>query len=381
MVWAAGATKLGRRVAMTGQADVRPKETFSTIAVPSMIDEETGLQGFAFSHRLVRESQIDKYARPRTATDLRAAQVIARKSWELAEAADGGPGVAENYIRIKISNAHANAGSDADKIYLYFGNQDKYLRLWGLDREGERFPRGWTLTWDMNGDATSPRDWIETVPTDAWDDVLLVTKSGDGMLIDNITLVHSGITILDWPPPGETVWLDGSRGEKHSIIGLADQILQKKLAAIDEDIRWVPQLHYAVCDLGKTDGKKYGTTHDWCSEFSSWCLRKAGWWDAPKPPRLSGNIGSGDMERYFEGKDRKYTKDQLIAGDYRLTAGDYLRFNNHSALFVRYQDDGRAVTDPLKRFESIDGNWGAKVTLANGGSREIRDLISVGCAR
>lgn len=366
---------------MTERAEIRPTERVTAVTVPELIAEETGLQGFAFSHKLLRGTDALKLAQPRTREDLAAAKRFASQAWSLAEHADGGPGVGENYIRLRISSDHANAGSRADYIYLYFANQHKYLRLWGVDRDGERFPRGWTLTWDMNGDATDPADWIESVPTDSWDDVLLVNPSGDGLLIDNITLVHSSITILDWPPAGETIWLDGSHSEKHGIIGLADQILAHKLGAMDGAIRWVPQLHYAVRELGKTDGTKYGTTHAWCSEFASWCLRRSGWWDAPKPPRLSENIGSSDMENYFRGKDRVFTKAQLLAGEYELTAGDYLRFNNHSALFVRYLDDGRATTDERKRFESIDGNWGSKVTLASGDRREIRDLISVGSTR
>jgi len=369
---------------MSERADIhptQPNQRVTAVEVPDLIDEQTGLQGFAFSHKLLRGAEAIRFSRPRNRDDIVTAKRIASRAWSLAEQADGGPGVGENYIRIHISDAHGNAGSGAEYIYLYFADQNKYLRLWGVDRDGERFPRGWTLTWDMNGDATDPADWIESVRTDAWDDVLLVNPSGDGMLIDKITLVHSSITILDWPPAGERIWLDGSRREKHGIIGLADQILEQKLASIDGAIRWVPQLHYAVRELGKTDGTKYGTTHAWCSEFASWCLRKSGWWDAPKPPRVSDNIGSSDMEEYFRGKDRMFTKAQLLAGEYELTAGDYLRFDNHSALFVRYLDDGRVATDERKRFESIDGNWGSKVTLASGSRREIRDLISVGSTR
>ena len=89
------------------------------------------------------------------------------------------------------------------------------------------------------------------------------------------------------------------------------------------------------------------------------------------------------MEAYFTSMEpsRKIEPGQLLSGEYVLTEGDYLRFNNHSALFVRYEDDGRAVTDRRKRFVAIDGNWGAKVTLSSGSRREIRDLISVGSTR
>ncbi len=362
-------------------AEVHVAPKITKIAVPDFIAETTGMQGFVFSRKFLSAPSIEKYSNPKNDADLKVALSSARKAWKVAKESDGGPGVGENYVSIKISNAHENAGSTAEKIYLYFGGSRKFLRLWGLDRPGERFPKGTTLQWDMSVGATSPENWIETVPTDAWDDLLLVTDSGDGMLIDNIKIVHSSITILDWPPPRESVWLDGSKSEKYSIIGLSDQVLQQKLQAIPSNLRWIPQLHWAMLELGKTDGTKYGTTHAWCSEFASWCLRKAGWWDAPQPPRVSDNIGSGDMENYFNSKGRKFTQQQLLNGEYRLTEGDYLRFNNHSALFVRYEDDGRSVTDARKRFTSIDGNRGSKVTVVSGDAREIRDLISVGNTR
>lgn len=366
---------------MATSADIHPARRINNIAVPDLIAEGTGIQGFVFSRKFLSGSNLSKYANPKTSQDQQMAINAAKNAWKIAEKSDGGPGVGENYISIKISDDHSNAGSRTEKIYLYFGGQRKYLRLWGLDRSGERFPRGQRLRWDMSVGATRPENWIETVPTDAWDDLLLVNKSGDGILIDNIKIVHSSITIVDWPPSGENVWLDGSKREKFGIIGLSDQILQKKLDTVPSNLRWIPQLHWAVLELGKTDGTKYGTTHDWCSEFASWCLRKAGWWDAPKPPRVTDNIGSRTMEDYFNSKGRKFTKQRLLDGDYSLTEGDYLRFNNHSALFIRYEDDGRALTDSRKRFVAIDGNWGAKVTLTSGDKREIRDLISVGSTR
>jgi hypothetical protein len=366
---------------MTTLADIHPVSRITKITVPEFIAEDSGLQGFAFTRKFLSGPNLNKYAFPKTKDDMKKAINVARKAWKVAEETDGGPGIGENYISIKISNNHPNAGSRAEKIYLYFGGQGKYLRLWGLNRTGERFPKGTRITWDMGVGATSPVNWIETVPTDAWDDLLLKTESGDGMLIDNIKVVHSSITIVDWPSAGDSVWLDGSKPEKYGIIGLSDQILQKKLEAIPSNLRWIPQLHWAVLELGKTDGTKYGTTHAWCSEFASWCLRKAGWWEAPKPPRVSDNIGSGDMENYFHSMDRKYTRQQLFDGAYTLVAGDYLRFNNHSALFVNYENDGRALTDQRKRFQAIDGNWGSKVTLSSGSKRELRDLISVGCTR
>lgn len=366
---------------MTSSADVRPTRKIAKVVVPDLLAEGTGIQGFVFSRKLLQLPDLEKYTSPKTDHDLQVARNVAQMAWKIAEESDGGPGVGENYVSITISNNNANAGSGAEKLYLYFGGEGKFLRLWGLEGSAGRFPRGTRITWDMSVGTTSPENWIETVPTDAWDDLLLVNPSGDGMLIDNIKVVHSSITIVDWPPPGESLWLDGSRDQKYGIIGLADQILTKKLEAIPADLRWVPQLHWAVLELGKTDGKKYGTTHQWCSEFASWCLRKAGWWEAPRPARLSDNIDSDDMQSFFERMGRKYTRDDIKAGRYTPIEGDYVKFPDHSALFVRFEDDGCAVTDEQKRFVSIDGNNGSKVTLASGSGREIRDMVSVGSTR
>lgn len=366
---------------MTIGGDAYPVSVISEIVVPNHIAEGIGIQGFAFSRKFISATDFKKYAFQKTLADRQLMKSVAENAWRAARESDGGPGVGQNYVSISISDDHINAGSKAEKIYLYFDKESKFLRLWGLERSGERFPRGETIRWDMNGDATSPENRIETVPTDAWDNLLLMNLSGDGILIDNIKIVHSSITIVDWPPHGQKLWLDGSKGEKYGTIGLADQILQKKLETIPSDLRWVPQLHWAVLELGKTDGKKYGTTKAWCSEFASWCLRKAGWWKAPVPASLSDNIGSGDMENYFEKMDRSFTKKQILEGEYTLTEGDYLRFDNHSALFIKFEEDGRAVTDKLKRFIAVDGNWGAKVTLSSGADREIKDLISVGSTR
>ncbi len=366
---------------MTKDGNAHPVSTISEIVIPNHIPEDSGLQGFAFSRKYISATDFTKIALKKTLANQQIIKGVAEKAKKAAKESDGGPCVGENSVRISISNDHRNAGSKAEKIYLYFDSQFKFLTLWGLERSGERFPKGETIRWNMNVGATNPENWIETVPTDAWDNLLLVNPSEDGILIDNIKIVHSSITIVDWPPRGKTVWLDGSKEEKYGIIGLADQILQKKLESIQADLRWVPQLHWAVLDLGKTDGKKYGTNGAWCSEFASWCLRKSGWWDSPMPSSPDEDWGSINMENYFKSKGRSFTQDDIKNGRYRLTEGDYLRFDNHSALFVKFEDDGLAVTDLAKRFVAIDGNNGARVTLSSGDGREIRDLISVGSTR
>lgn len=366
------------------EADVFPTEKISKIYVPDYISEETGIQGFVFSRKLLKVTNPEMFTVPKTAKEKEIALKAAELAWKIAAESEGGPTVGENSVTIRISDAHRNAGSKAEHIYMHFGEEHKFIRLWGPRDREEHFPRGRTLNWNLN--ETRPADFLESIPTDAWDDILLINTHGDGILIDNIKIVHSDFTIVDWPPSGQRVWLDGSRGEKYGIIGLADQILEKKLEAIETDIRWVPQLHWAVKELGKTDGTKYGTVHSWCSEFASWCLRKAGWWDAPKTRNMDDDIGSGTMEDYFNSKDRKYSKQDLLDGDYTLTEGDYLRMSNHSALFIGYVDDSRALTDPDKEIISIEGNTGAKVAIRRGRvdpdhSRYIDLLISVGSTR
>jgi hypothetical protein len=357
--------------------DLFPVSKVSNVHVPLVLPECTQLQGFAFSRKLLATRAKTKYPIPKDQRGRRKLREVAKKARQLAAQSDGGPGVGRNYISITISNDHENASSRTDHIELYFNSKRKFLRLWGL-RSDTRFPAGRTIEWDMSVGSTRPANWIETVPTDAWDNLVLVNPSGDGLLIDRIKIVHSDFTLVDWPTAGKSIWLDGSLGERYGMIGLADQILENKLAALPTDIRRVSQLHWAATELGKTDGTKYGCTGPWCSEFASWCLRKSGFWDAPiVPPEDfdSDGIGSGTMRDYFDGLGRKKDRDDLTSGAYRLTKGDYLRFDNHSALFVRYLDDGLDETSLSKQFETIDGNISARVCI---NTRQISEILNVG---
>jgi hypothetical protein len=284
-------------------ADLHPASKVANIHVPLVLPESTHLQGFAFSRGMLKTRARVKYPEPKNRNERRKLHEVVKKTRRLAAKNDGGPGVGRNYISIAISSDHENAGSGADYIKLYFGSKHKYLRLWGL-RSGMRFPPGVTINWDMSVGATDPANWIETVPTDAWDNIILVNPSGDGILIDNIKIVHSDFVLVDWPSPGRSIWLDGSLGERYGIIGLADQILENKLAVLSTNVRRVSQLHWAAMELGKTDGTKYDCTGAWCSEFASWCLRKSGFWEAPTVPPEdfdSHGIGSGTMRDYFDG--------------------------------------------------------------------------------
>jgi hypothetical protein len=247
---------------------------------------------------------------------------------------------------------------------MYLGTY-KRVNLWGKDRE--QFTGGETLTWDLND--ITPSDWLEdNIETDLWDEVALTTDSNDGIKLDQIRIIHSGETILDWQCG---LWLDDSTLEPHGKIVLTGKILETKLNQIAN--LWVPQIHWAAREIGKSDGTKYGSTDAWCSEFASWCLRKA-LWDTPE-----GNIGSQSMEDYFSSLGRMYTHDQLINGDYQLVAGDYIRFEwssggHHSGIFIEYIDDPSNPTDGTT-IRTIEGNASSTVLVT---TRNFQDILSVG---
>lgn len=339
-------------------AEIEPSEQVSEIKVPLEVAENSGITGFAFSSRLLKAVGLSKMEINQAVIDGREPFKYAALAKSIAMDSDGAPVLGENWIKIWIDNAHPKAGSEANYIWMYFGRTKK-VKLWGKNRES--FPKGATLKWDLN----QAQEYLETVPTDAWDEIILVNPSGDGIKIDRIQIVHSGETILDWECQ---CWLDGSKLEKHGMLGLAAKILETKLAKIGNC--WEPQIHWAAREIGKTDYTKYGTGTVWCSEFASWCLRKA-LWDTP-----TGDIGSNAMQNYFNGLGRKYTKDKLLDGTYELITGDYLKFSNHSALFIEYLGD---PTDENTQMKTIDGNSSQTVGVRT--HHQIKSLVSVGCTR
>lgn len=333
----------------------------STIYTPADLSEQLGVSGFAFSKRVAAKTG------PMRGRTQRAAYA-GTKRFELADLAArlesdsaGGPSIGTNEITIWVDAEHSNAESEADHIYLYFG-RDKRVKLLG---SSGRFPAGSTLTWDLNQIA----EWLEdNVATDLWDELALVNESGDGIKIDRVRVKHSSQTILDWECG---LWLDGSKLEEYGKLVLTGKIMMHKLDQIDGN--WLPQVHWGIRELGKSDGTKYGSTGAWCSEFSSWCLRKS-LWDTP-----SGNIGSQAMEDYFAGIGRKFTQDEVLDGDYTLVAGDYVRFEwssggQHSGIFIEYLDDPSSPSESTE-FRTIEGNASSTVKLA---TRKLRDVLSVG---
>jgi hypothetical protein len=332
----------------------------AAIYTPLNIGEQTRASGFAFSKRLARQTGINQ--NELSPAFFEGSQVFkhAELAQKLASDSAGGATIGENSITLWVASGNTTA-SEADYIWMYFG-LDKRVQL--LGRDG-RFPEGAELTWDLN----NLSDWLEdNVTADLWDEIALTTDSTDGIKIDRIRIKHSGQTILDWECG---LWLDGSKTAEYGKIVLTGKILETKLNAIDN--LWVPQIHWAAREIGKTDGAKYGSTGAWCSEFASWCLRKA-MWETPE-----GNFGSQGMEDYFASLGRVYTHDQLIDGTYKLVAGDYIRFEwanggQHSGIFIEYIDDPMTPSDTTS-IRTIEGNAGSTVLIA---TRQFKDILSVG---
>jgi hypothetical protein len=351
-------------------AELDPTEKVSGVKVPEEVPETSGVTGYAFSDRLLKITGMKQIEIPDSVIAGKERFQYAELAQAIALDGTGSPALNENWIRIWINDQRSSAGSKADYIWLYFARTKK-IKLWGLQRQ--EFPKGAVITWNLNHNKSFLEDEVNT---DDWDELTLVNPSGDGIKIDRIQIAHSrrkqedidlsvdNELILDWECQ---TWLDGSKLEKHGFLGLTAKILETKLAKIDNS--WEPQLHWAAREIGKTDHTKYGTGTVWCSEFASWCLRKA-LWDTPV-----GDIGSGNMQDYFESIGRKYTKAQLLDGTYELVKGDYLKFPNHSALFIEYLGDPK---DPNTKMKTIDGNVSATVGIR---THKISSLVSVGCTR
>lgn len=333
----------------------------SRIYVPGNISEQSDVSGYLFTKKFQRLSKSAPSQFSRFEFETAERYAYADTLAQLVSDNAGGPTLGTNSITISIASTPASAKSETDYIWLYFGRSHRVK----LNAYNGQFPAGYTLTYDLNDIA----DWLEDhISTDAWDEIGLATDSTDGIKISHIKIVHSSQTILDWDC---NLWLDGSKREEYTKLVFTAKILESKLNAIANN--WVPQIHWAAREIGKSDGSKYGSTGAWCSEFASWCIRKA-LFDTP-----SGNIGSQDMEDYYASIGRKYTYDQLINGDYVLVAGDYIRFEwsdggHHSGIFIEYLTDAANPSDDTT-IRTIEGNASSTVKVA---SRQFRDILSVG---
>lgn len=229
---------------------------------------------------------------------------------------------------VLITDSHVNAGSTIDHIYLKFGIPRWLPRggpIWNLRINVPEFRRSTRYTVNFN---SVRHDFFDDMPTDHWDHVRLETPSSDGIGIARIILVHSSEEILNLDF-STRYWLDKPYGR---IIDLSYDILNHKRSIVVNT--HYPVISYAAEELGKTDGYKYGTGGQWCSEFAAWCLKKSVEWDDVP----MGSIWSGDLVDYFRSKGRLESGTDVISGEYTLKEGDYLQLNgeSHSGLFYHY---------------------------------------------
>ncbi len=281
-----------------------------------------------------------------------------------------GPLVGSNYIRMVVSDDHVNAGSNTDYIYARFGQRSGdedgseawELRLWSPWNGSDNvFERGATITWDLE----SVRGFLESMPQDSWDQISFVTPSGDGILVDRLVVVHSGMEILDW---NVNRWLDSP---DDTSLGCGAMIAERKLDHVSHSAN--AAIHFGALEIGKTNGSKYGTGRLWCSEFASWSL----WNEGFMTPY--GNIGTDNMKAWFEARGRLYTRSQVINRTYVPRQGDYLSINGggHSCLFLEWVDPTDTITTST-RFRTLDGNWGETVTIV---TRTVAEIDRVGKAQ
>jgi len=191
----------------------------------------------------------------------------------------------------------------------------------------------------------------------------LETPSSDGIGIARIILVHSSEEILnvDFSPRH---WLDRPYGE---VLDLTYDILKHKRSRVGNT--HYPVISYAIEELGKTDGYKYGIARSWCSEFAAWCLKKSVEWDDIPME----DIDSIMLVDYFRDKGRLVSGTDVISGEYTLKEGDYLQLNNesHSGLFYHYINGrGGSRIDPPRSptgstwIQCIEGNVGPSAPRA-----------------
>lgn len=272
----------------------------------------------------------------------------------------------------------AGAESGTGHIFVKFGVPPFLPGGSGVHslRVNGRFSAGSRITVDFNN--VRPESFFDDMPTDRWDHVRLVTPSADGIGVTRVELLHSGERILDLQL-SEEHWLDQNYGK---VLDLGNDIASYKLSLV-EGTRY-PIIRYAVLELGKTDGYKYGTGSAWCSEFAAWCIRQAfEWHDVPW-----GSVDSDGLVAFFALKGRSVTGADVRNGTYTLTQGDYLQVGGrtHSELFYSYVDgeNGAEVAPPSSPsgatwIRCIGGNEGPSVPRAvRMNDRQLSSIDNVG---
>jgi hypothetical protein len=218
-------------------------------------------------------------------------------------------------------------------------------------------------------------DWVGEVPTDGWDQIYLRNESPFYISIGYITVVHSDYPILD--KVYDPFFVLNCRQDVNKQVHLFRDISATKLDTMYSygggflRYRYLSNysvVYYGAEELGKTDGYKYaGHNGQWCSEFASWLLRKAG---LSTP---SGNISVGNMEDWFRSHGVLRTN---VYGHY-LQTGTYLNLwdKRHSAIFLEYVDASPDINCPDTGIRTIEGNAGGQVAL---GIRMLSDISSFG---
>ena len=279
---------------------------------------------------------------------------------------------------VLITDSHVNAGSGTGHIYLKFGIP-RWLPGGGPIRNlrlNAAFRRSTRYTFNFN--RSRPESFFDDMPTDHWDHVRLETPSSDGIGIARIILVHSSEEILNLDF-STRYWLDKPYGR---IIDLSYDILNHKRSIVVNT--HYPVISYAIEELGKTDGYKYGIARSWCSEFAAWCFKKSGGWDDIP----MGDIDSNMLVDYFRDKRRLVPGTDVINGVYTLKEGDYLQLNGrtHSGLFYQYIDrEGGSRIDPPDSptrntwTRCIEGNVGPSAPKAvRFVDRQLRSIDNLG---
>jgi hypothetical protein len=244
----------------------------------------------------------------------------------------------DNYLILELGN-HVNAGSGTSAIELWLGDFRVYLLA-----PSSGFAPNQVLKYDFNN-SSCPACW-DTMDTDDWDTPRLVTKSTDGIQLRQVEMVHADETVLESTP---SAWLDKYYG---STLDFTIETANTRWQQIGSPRETA--LYYASQELGQSGAAKYGGGDTaWCSEFTSWAIRQAGF---ASPGGTA--IATGTMSTFFSGIGRHHTAAQVQAGSYMPQPGDYMSINSggHSVLFVKWTSIAGAAPAAGDKFQTIEGN-------------------------
>ncbi|MBC8293836.1 MAG: hypothetical protein H8E45_11870 [Proteobacteria bacterium] len=244
----------------------------------------------------------------------------------------------DNYLVLELGS-HVNAGSSTSAIELWLGDFRAYL----LAPPGGYAPNQ-VLKYDFNN-SSCPSCW-DTMDADDWDTPRLVTHSTDGIQLREVEMVHADQTVLESTPGA---WLDKYYG---STLDFTIETATTRWQQIGSPRETA--LYYASQELGQSGAAKYGGGDTaWCSEFTSWAIRQAGF---ASPGGTA--IATGTMSTFFSSIGRHHTAAQVQAGSYMPQPGDYMSINSggHSVLFVGWTSIAGATPAAGDMFQTIEGN-------------------------